>query len=117
MSIRQAINTALSTVTNNTWAVELPENPTFPAVVFEIETNPEDIWAYPAGSAYDQHTVSITILARTFGEIETLLPQVTTAIETVEGYMLDGERGDAEYQDDPSIYGYYTNHVIRSRRF
>lgn len=117
MTIKTTVNTALSAVLANTWAVELPIEPTFPAIVFDIDTTPEDFWAVPAGSAYDQHTIKVVILAKTQTEIETLLPQVNTALEGITGYLLDGERGDAAYEDDASVYGYFTNHVIRTPRY
>lgn len=117
MTIKTTVNTALSAVLSNTWAVELPVEPTWPAIVFDIDTTPEDFWATPAGSAYDQHTINVVILAKTQTEIETLLPQVNTALEAVTGYLLDGERGDAAYEDDASIYAYFTNHVIRTPRY
>lgn len=111
MSIKQIINTALSAVLANTWAVELPENPTFPAVVFEIDTTPEQQWVQ--GGGYDQHTVSVVILAKTLDEIQTLKLQLIAAIEVIPGYLLDGDSGDAAYEGDASVYGYFMNHVIR----
>lgn len=117
MSIKATIITALTPVLSNVWAVELPVKPTFPAIVFEIETNPENIWATPSGAAYDQHTVSVVILAKTLTQVETLLAQTIAALELIPGYLLDGERGDASYEEDASVYGYYTNHVIRKQRY
>jgi hypothetical protein len=117
MTIKTTVYTALNAVLSNSWAVELPPSPTWPAIVFEVDTTPEDFWATPAGAAYDQHTISVVILAKTQNEIETLLPQVNTALEGVAGYLLDGDRGDAAYEDDASVYAYFTNHVIRTPRY
>ena len=119
MSIKTIVNTALSGVLVNTWAVELPLQPTFPAIIFEINTVPEDNWAVPGafGSAYDQHTIFVTILAKTLTEIETLTPLVDTALEGVAGYMLDGECGDADYEPDASVYAFFCNHIIRKPRY
>lgn len=118
MTIKTIINTALSGVLANTWAVELPLQPTFPAIIFEINTVPEDNWAVPpSGSAYDQHTVFVTILAKTLAEIETLTPLVDTALEGIAGYLLDSERGDADYEPDASVYAFFCNHVIRQPRY
>lgn len=114
MTIKQTINTALSAVLANTWANELPPDPTFPVIVFEIESTPEQQWVL--GGTYDQHTVGVVIYAKTLGELDTLKPQVDTALEAITGYMLDGDRGDADYEDDASVYGFYSNHVIRLRR-
>lgn len=114
MTIKQTINTALSAVLANTWAIELPPDVAFPAIVFDIETTPEQQWVQ--GGGYDQHTVGVVIYAKTLTELDTLKPQVDAALEAIPGYMLDGERGDADYEDDASVYGFYSNHVIRLRR-
>ena len=117
MTIKTSINTALSAVLANTWSLELPIDPVWPALLFELDTVPESTWAFPAGSAYDQHTVSVTIFAKTIEEIDALLPQVNIALQGIAGYMLDGERGDAAYENDASVYAYFTNHVIRTPRY
>jgi len=114
MSIKQTVLTALSAVLSNTWAVELPVNPTFPAIVFEVDTTPEQQWVQGAG--YDQHTISVTILARTLDEVQTLNLAVIAAMEVIPGYLLDGDRGDAAYEGDASVYGYFSNHVIRLQK-
>lgn len=115
MSIKSTVTTALNAVSSNSWAVELPVNPAFPAIVFDIDSRPEDSWVI--GGGYDQHTISVVILAKTLAEIQTLLPGVDTAIEGITGYMTDGERGDADYEDDASVYAYFVNHVVRTPRY
>lgn len=114
MTIKQSVNSALSAVLANTWAVELPPDVQWPAIVFDIETTPEQAWVL--GGTYDQHTVGVVIYAKTIGELDALKSQVDTAMESITGYMLDGDRGDSPYEDDPSVYGFYSNHVIRLRR-
>lgn len=114
MSIKQILTGALSAVLPNTWAVELPADPAWPAIVFDIDTKPESGWVQ--GGGYDQHTVSIVILARTLGEIEDLQLQIDAALQVVAGYLTDEDRGDADYEGDASLYGYFSNHVIRTRR-
>lgn len=114
MSIKQILTSALSAVLPNTWAVELPADPVWPALVFDIDTKPEPGWVL--GGGYDQHTVSVVILARTLGEIEALQPQIDAALQAVAGYMTDEDRGDADYEGDASLYAYFSNHVIRIRR-
>jgi hypothetical protein len=113
MTIKTTLNTALSVVLSNTWAVELPEQPIFPAIVFEIDTTPENTWALAGATAYEQHMVSIFIYAKTLTEIEALIPLVNSAVQSIPGYMYDGEHGDAPYENDPSIYAYFLNYVIR----
>ena len=114
MTIKQTVYSALSSVLANTWAVELPVDVQWPAIVFDIDTTPEQAWVQ--GGTYDQHTIGVVIYAKTIGEIDTLKSQVDTALEAITGYMVDGDRGDATYEDDPSVYGYFSNHVIRLRR-
>lgn len=113
MSIHEAVTAALSAVLANTWLGELPVDPTFPAIVFDIETTPEDQWVQ--GGGYDQHTVGLVIYAKTQTQIHTLKPQVISALQSIAGYMADGQSGDADYEDDSSLYGWYMNHVIRWR--
>lgn len=114
MSVKKIITAALSVVLPNTWAVELPVDPVWPAIVFDIDTMPEPGWVL--GGGYDQHTVNIVILARTLGEIEDLQPQIDAALQVVAGYLTDEDRGDADYEGDASLYGYFSNHIIRTRR-
>jgi len=115
MTINQTILTSLTPVLSNTWAVELPENPTFPAIVFEVDTQPEQQWTM--GGGYDQHTISISILAKELSAVQTLLSQVKTVMLDVTGYLAEGESGDAEYEDDASVYAYFTNHVVRLPKY
>lgn len=114
MTIGSLVNTALSTVLANTWAVELPEQPTWPAIVFDIDTEPEQNWVQDGG--YDQHTVSVVILAKTLGEIPALQTAVDAALTAIPVYLREEGRGDAAYEPDPSVYAYFSNHVIRTRR-
>ncbi len=114
MNIKQRVVAALTPVLDNTWAVELPSNPTWPAIVFEVDTQPEKGWVM--GGGYEQHTVSIVILAKTQGEITNLHQQVKNAMKAVAGYLEDGDHGDADFEPDPSVYAYFSNHVIRMRQ-
>jgi hypothetical protein len=114
MSIKQIMLAALSGVLANTWAVELPLSPVWPALVFDIDTTPETGWVM--GGGYDQHTVNVVILARSLGEIEALQVQVDAALSVLAGYLRDDDRGDADYEGDASVYGYFSTHVLRTRR-
>lgn len=114
MTIAEIINTALSAVLSNTWSEELPPEPVWPAIVFNIESTPEQQWVQ--GGGYDQHSVGVVIYAKLKTEIKLLKPLVLAALEAIPGYMLDGDFGDANYEDDASVYGFYSNHVIRLRR-
>ena|SRR3990167_8418390 len=114
MTINSVVDAALSAVLANTWADELPENPTFPAIVFEIDTQPEESWVL--GGGYNQHTVTIFILARSKAAITAaggLLQLVDAAMAQITGYMYDDGNGVAAYEDDASVYAHYTNYVIR----
>jgi hypothetical protein len=112
MTIHADVITALSAVLANSWAVELPAEPTWPAIVFDVDTTPEQKWVLGAG--YDQHVVAVVILARSRTEIATYRPLIEAALQVLPGYMADEERGDAEYQDDPGVYAYFMNFRIRT---
>lgn len=117
MAIGEAVFNALSGVLANTWAVELPANPTWPAIVFDIESEPERQWTLLAG--YERHTVNVVILAKTREEITTkvsgLHARVELALQGVDVYMMATEHGDSDYEDDASVYAYFSTHIIRTR--
>jgi hypothetical protein len=113
MTIKQTVLAALTPVLGNTWAVELPERPTWPAIVFDIDTQPERGWVLGAG--YDQHVVNVVTLARDLDEIEVLMPQIRAAITAVAGFMDIEEEGDADYEGDAEVYAYFQNFRIRTR--
>lgn len=114
MTIKSQVLTALTAVLANTWAVELPEQPTWPAIVFDIDSEPEPNWVQDGG--YDRHTISVVILAKTLVEIPALQTSVDAALAAIPVYMGEEGRGDADYEPDPSVYAYFSNHVIRTRR-
>jgi len=114
MTIKSTILGALTPVLANTWAVELPPNPTWPAIMFEIDTTPETQWVL--GGGYDQHDVTVVIFDRSLANVEALTSSVLTAVEAVTGFIADEDRGDAEYESDPEVFGYFINFRIRTAR-
>jgi len=111
MSIDSTVLTALKTVLANTWADELPPNPTWPAIVFDVETVPENTWV--AGGGYNQHVVSVTVFAKTRTQLRTLHLQATAALQALPNHLETGESGNADYEEDPSVYAHFSNHTIR----
>lgn len=114
MTIHADVNTVLSAILANTWAVELPEQPTWPAIVFDISTDPEQGWVL--GGGYDQHLVSVVVLGRSRTANAALQAQIDAAMEGMTGYLRDEGRGDADYEDDTSVYAYFANYLIRRSR-
>lgn len=114
MTIKELITAALTPVLGNTWAVELPKRPTWPAIVFEVATDPEPGWVQ--GGGYDQHVVSVFSMAKTVEEIDALRPQIIAAMEAVAGFIGAEAEGDSDYEGDPNIYAYYQDFRIRCRR-
>ncbi len=115
MTIGETITTALETVTSNSWAVELPDQPTWPAIVYEIDSTPEDGWAGGGAVVYEQHVITVMTFAKTRTELSTLRAQIKSPIEGITGYMGDEEHGDADYEKDPRVYAYFQNFRIRER--
>jgi len=115
MSIKDTLTAALTSVLENSWAVELPPDPQWPASVFEVDTVSEKNWVL--GGGYDQHTVIITVFAKTITEMETLQLAIDAAVMAIEGYLDDGESGDATYEGDASVYGFFVTHTIRLPRY
>lgn len=112
MTIKQTVGTALDAVLENSWAVELPPSPTWPAIVFEIDTTPEQNWVQ--GGGYEQHVITVVSLAKTVEELDALRPQIVAAMEPVAGFMGAEEEGDSEYEGDPEVYAYFQNFRIRT---
>lgn len=112
MTIHASVTAALSAVLPNTWAVELPPAPTWPAIVFEIDSTPEQGWVLGAG--YDQHLVAVVVLSRSKADVSTYRPQIEAALQAIPGYMWDEEHGDADYQADTGVYAYFMNFRIRT---
>lgn len=112
MTIGTTINTALTAVLANTWAVELPPEPEFPAIVFEIDSTPETGWVLGAG--YTQHVITVTTLAYTRTELMALAASIQSAMEAITGFITEEESGDASFEDLPGVYGYFQNFRIRT---
>lgn len=114
MTVEEQIFTALSAVLANTHAVELPERPTWPALVFEVGSNPEEGWVKDGG--YDLNDVVVTSLSPRKAELLELKLKIRAALEALPGYMGDEFSGDADYQGDAAVYAYVQNFRIRTRR-
>lgn len=112
MTIGTTITTSLTAVLANAWAVELPPEPTFPAIVFEIDSTPEPGWVL--GGGYTQHVVTVTVFSKTRTELITLKNSVQTAIEAIAGFITEEESGDAQFEDLPGVYAYFQNFRIRT---
>lgn len=115
MTIEATVSTALGTVMDNAWAVELPSNPFWPAIVWDIDTQTEDQWCQ--GGGYDQHTVAVSILSPDKDQILTIKPNVRAAFEALNEFMYEDASGDADYEDDPNVYGYFITFRLRSPRY
>lgn len=115
MSIKTTILGLLTPVCTNTWAIELPSSPAWPAVVFDIDTDPEDQWTL--GGGYDQHVINVVVLAPTLSEIEALLPPIRAALNAHPQSMGIEDEGDAEYERSPQVYGYYVTARFRTPQY
>lgn len=113
MTIGSDVNTALTAVLANTYAVELPDNPTWPALLFEIKSERETGWTI--GAEYEQHIVTVNILSTSKSQISTIRSQVETTIKVMDGYMGLEDHGDADYEDDARVYAYYMEFRVRTR--
>lgn len=115
MNVHEAVNAAFSAVLPNTFRVELPPSPTWPSAVFDIDSVPEDAWCLNGG--YDRHTVNLIILSPDADQIELFKPLFRIAAITVPGYMYEDDYGDADYEPDPNVYGYFMTFVVRTPRY
>lgn len=114
-TVKEIVSAALLPVMTNTWSIELPPNPMFPALVFTVETTPEEQWCM--GGGYDQHEISVVILSKTQELIDSTMPQVRSAFEALPTYMVEEAGGDVDYEDDPDVYGYAMTFRLRTPRY
>ena len=112
MTIGATINTALIAVLANSWAVELPPEATFPAIVFEIDSTPETDWVL--GGGYTQHVVTVITFAYTKIELSIYKAAIQAAMEAITGFITEEESGDATFEDLPGVYAYFQNFRIRT---
>jgi len=112
MTIGTTVNTALTAVLANCWAVELPPDPTFPAIAFEIESTPESDWVL--GGGYTQHVITVVTFAYTKTELSTFKTSIQTEMEAITGFITEEESGDASFEELPGVYAYFQNFRIRT---
>ena len=120
VSIHQAIADALADAWPNCWAIELPPAPTFPAVVFDVDSEPEPQWCI--GGGYVQHDVNVVAVARDLDELDVLLPLVgggtlRPALEQLPAYQYEEACGDADYEPDPQLYARFLTVRLRTPRY
>lgn len=113
-TLRETLTTALTAVLPNTWAMQLPPSPTWPAAVFDIDTTPEQGWC--AGGGYDQHEVNLVIFSETAEALETLETSMRTAFEALPQFMREEDSGDADYEGGAKVYGRFLTMRMRTRR-
>jgi hypothetical protein len=114
MSIKTELYAAISAVFGNVHAVELPEDPTYPIAVFEVTSDPEEGWC--VGGGYDRHDIKVVILSADMDAIDTIKALISEAVAAIDGYLWDGDQGDADFEGDPSLYAYYLTFEARTRR-
>jgi hypothetical protein len=113
-SVKQRVYEALMAILPNTHAGELPDRPTWPALVFEVGVDPEPGWVM--GGGYNQNDIAVMTFSRSQEEIEQLAAQVLAAIGALDGFMGDEFSGDADYQGEADVYAYVQNFRVRTRR-
>lgn len=114
ISINERVYQALAAIEPNTHAVELPDEPTWPALVFEISSNPEPGWVKDGG--YDQNDIVVMTFSRSREQLVNLKGAIFDAISALDGFLGDEFAGDAAYQGEAGVYAYVQNFSIRTRR-
>lgn len=120
MTVHEMLTAALVPALPNTWARELPPDPAWPALVFDVDTEPEEAWSM--GGGYNAHDVNVLVMATTMEELDALLPldgggPLREALEALEHYQYEEEAGDADYEPDPRIYARYLTVRLRTPRY
>lgn len=113
--MKSTIYAALSAVLPNTFAVELPPNPQYPAAVFQMKAEPESGWSAGGAAPYVQHEVTVVTVGPDLPQITQIQQDFAAALEAIPGFMWAEDSGDAGYEDDPDAYGLYQTVRIRAR--
>ncbi len=111
MSKQQDIAALIKTVEANSWAIELPQTPTFPAAAFDIDVQPERRWVL--GVDYARFFVTIYLYNKSKAAIMVTAASMRSAFEAFDGYIEETDSGDASYEDFPNVYGYFMNFTVR----
>ena len=119
-TVHETVTTALTAVLLNTWAVELPPIPVWPAAVFDVDSNPEDLWCH--GGGYTQHDVNLVVMARTIEELDVLLPlsgggTLRPKLEALDAFQYEDACGDSEYEGDAEVYARFLTVRLRTPRY
>lgn len=115
MTIGETVKSIIEPVLANSWSVELPPDPAFPAITFEIDSIPETDWVL--GGGYTQHVVTVTTFSYTKVELMSLVGQIHAAFETVTGFITEEESGDAVFEDLAGVYAYFQDFRIRTSTY
>lgn len=119
-TVHETLTAALSAVLPNSWALELPPDPDYPALVFDVDSEPEAQWCL--GGGYMQHDVNVVVVARDLDELEALLPldgggTLRPALEALDAYQYEDACGDADYEPDPALYARFLTVRLRTPRY
>lgn len=114
MSLKTEVYAALAAILPNTFNVELPPNPAWPALVYTVHSQEETGWVL--GGGYDLHTVTIAILGRDTDENAALRDQIVEVFEQMDDFLLVESEGDSEYQGNAAVYAYLVMIQMRTRR-
>ncbi|MEW9586245.1 hypothetical protein [Paraburkholderia sp. DGU8] len=115
MSLKEDVYAALSAILPNTYNVELPQNPTWPSIVYSVHTEEEDGWVL--GGGYDLHTVTVAILDRDTDAIGVLRDQIVATFEQMDDFIIIESEGDSQYEGNAAVYAYLIMPKLRTRRF
>lgn len=98
-------------VGENIYPLVIPENTTFPCIVYERRTNPE----YTKDGVYGDYTdVDITIIADTYSSSIEIAERIDTILNTYSGDILDISIDDISNTDVDETYsdGYYFQRLV-----
>jgi hypothetical protein len=120
MTVHTIVTAALAPVLANSWAKELPPNPTFPAIVFDIDSAPEPQWS--AAGGYTAHELQLVVMAMTMEELDVLLPAdgggpVRLAVQALASFQFEEDSGDADYEPDAKVYARFITVRLRTPRY
>ncbi|MGI4856754.1 MAG: hypothetical protein ACRYHA_07485 [Janthinobacterium lividum] len=111
--IAEVIYLTLSAIVPNTWRGVLPDDATFPGLVFSIHSATEEGWV--SGADYRSYTVQIAILGHDTDENQAIRARIVASLGPLDAFIGMEDEHDGEFEDRPEVYVWMMFVTLRTR--